>query len=99
RVYQLMGLWWGGADGQRLGRSSGQLLATQQADGGWNSMEGRPSDAYSTGEALVVLHDAGGVPVSDAAWRRGLDFLLSAQAPDGSWHVVSRMLPPAPVSP
>src|SRR5207248_1486643 len=27
------------------------------------------------------------------------DFLLSAQAPDGSWHVVSRMLPPAPVSP
>jgi ankyrin repeat protein len=39
------------------------------------------------------------MPVSDAAYQRGLQFLLSAQAADGSWHVVSRLKPPAPVSP
>src|SRR6202040_4005071 len=61
--------------------------------------ESRPSDAYSTGEALVALRDAGGVPTSDSAWRHGIEFLLSTQAPDGSWHVESRLHPPAPVSP
>jgi ankyrin repeat protein len=78
---------------------AGQPKATQQAEGGWKLIDGRPSDAYSTGEALVALHDGAAVPISDNAWRRGLEFLLSTQAPDGSWHVESRLHPPAPVSP
>ena len=75
------------------------LKATQQADGGWNSLDGRSSEAYSTGETLYALHEAGGIAVSEPAWRRGIDYLLRTQSADGSWHVVSRLHPPAPVSP
>jgi ankyrin repeat protein len=56
-------------------------------------------DAYSTGEALVALNEAGGVAVTDPAWQKGLQYLLSAQQADGSWHVHTRMVSPAPVSP
>jgi len=99
RAFQLFGLSWAGAavaSRQKLGQ---QLAAAQNADGGWNSLDGLPSDAYSTGEALVALHDGAGVETSDAAWQRGLQFLLSTQAADGSWHIASRVHPPAPVSP
>ena len=50
-------------------------------------------------QVLVALHDAGGVPISDARWQRGIDYLLKTQAADGSWHVASRLHPPASVSP
>jgi ankyrin repeat protein len=47
----------------------------------------------------MALHDAGGMPVSDPVWSRGLQFLLDTQHPDGTWHVASRLHPPAVVSP
>ena len=47
----------------------------------------RESDAYSTGEVLVALHDAGGMPINDPRYQRGIDYLLKTQMPDGSWHV------------
>jgi ankyrin repeat protein len=75
-----------------------ELKATQQSDGGWNSLDGRASEAYSTGQALVALNEAG-VPLSDPEWQRGVDYLIRTQAKDGSWHVASRLHPPAPVSP
>lgn len=99
RVYQLLGASWAAADQSSLRKMAAGLKATQQADGGWNSLDGRSSDAYSTGEALYALHEAGGIAVSEPAWRRGIDYLLRTQSADGSWHVVSRMHPPAPVSP
>ncbi len=99
RTMQMLGLAWAGAEHALLNKLAGALNASQQADGGWNSLDGRSSDVYSTGEVLVALHDAAGVPTSDPAWQRGVQYLLSAQAPDGSWHVVSRLHPPAPVSP
>jgi len=99
RSYQLMGLHWTGVGEAVLAQVAKALLATQQQDGGWQSVDGRPSDAYSTAQALVVLNDHGGVPVTNAQWQRGLEFLLRTQAPDGSWHVPSRIHPPAPVSP
>ncbi|HWF11826.1 MAG TPA: ankyrin repeat domain-containing protein [Bryobacteraceae bacterium] len=100
RSWQLIGLAWaGGADEAVLTKAAQTLAATQHPDGGWSSIEGRDSDAYSTGEALVALHDAGGVPITDARWRRGIEYLVSTQAPDGSWHVASRLHPPAQVSP
>src|SRR5579863_9930042 len=99
RVYQLLGASWAEAGHVAIQKMAAELKATQQADGGWNSLDGRPSDAYSTGQALLALHEVGGVAITDAAWRRGIDYLLSTQAPDGSWHVVSRLHPPAPVSP
>ncbi len=99
RTYQLFGLWWAGADHAELQTLANALLATQQRDGGWNSLDGRDSDAYSTAQVLVALHDAGGVSTSDAGWQRGLHYLLQTQAADGSWHVTSRLHPPASVSP
>ena len=43
--------------------------------------------------ALVALHEAGGLPISDAAYQRGLQYLLNTQLDDGSWHIVSRSKP------
>jgi ankyrin repeat protein len=99
RVYQLLGAYWAGADHASLRKMAAGLKATQQADGGWSSLDGRSSDAYSTGEALYAMHEADGIAIADPAWRRGIDYLLRTQAPDGSWHVASRLHPPAPVSP
>jgi ankyrin repeat protein len=99
RVFQIFGACVTGHDHAVLEKLVGELKGTQQHDGGWASLDGRTSDAYSTGEALWALHNAAGVPTTDAGWRRGIDYLLRTQAKDGSWHVVSRLHPPAPVSP
>jgi squalene cyclase len=66
------------------------LLAQQQPDGGWAQRAGFPSDAYATGQALYALREAVGLPVSSAAYRRGVQYLLDSQFEDGSWHVTSR---------
>jgi ankyrin repeat protein len=98
RVFQLRGARFSGADPAILAKLGSALKATQESDGGWSSLEGRDSEAYSTGQALVALNEAG-LPISDPAWQRGIDYLLRTQAKDGSWHVPSRLHPPAPVSP
>jgi ankyrin repeat protein len=98
-TFRLLGLHWAGADRATLARAGRQLLAIQRADGGWGSVDGRASEAYSTGEALVALGDTGIVEPSDAVYQRGLTFLLQTQAADGSWHVPSRLHDPARVSP
>jgi N-acyl-D-amino-acid deacylase len=97
RTWQLLGLSWAEADRTNMDQAARALAGNQQPDGGWNSLDGRASDAYSTGEALVALHDAGGMPASDPVWRRGADFLLKTQAADGSWYVATRIH--APISP
>ncbi len=99
RTHQLLGLHWAGAPRSDLSRLAAELSASQQKDGGWNSIDGRSSDAYSTGEALMALHSAAGMAVNDPVWTKGVRFLLDTQQPDGSWHVVSRLHPPANVSP
>ena len=99
RAFQIFGICVTGEHQAIAPKLASDLKATQQPDGGWNSREGLPSDAYSTAEALWALHDAAGIPTSDPAFRRGIDFLLRTQSPDGTWHVHSRLRPPAPVSP
>ncbi len=99
RAYQLLGLKWAGASAGRLRQLGRELVGTQQADGGWSSRAGRASEAYSTGQALVALHDGAGVAVTDPAWRRGVAYLLKTQAADGTWHATTRLRPPAPLSP
>jgi ankyrin repeat protein len=99
RAFQLFGLLWTDADENARNNFARQLLAQQQADGGWPQLPGLASDAYSTGQVLVALHEAAGLATSDPAYERGLRFLLKSQQPDGSWHVSSRLHPPAPVSP
>jgi ankyrin repeat protein len=99
RTYKLLGLKWSGGDRASLAAAARDLAKTQEADGGWASLDGRASDAYSTGQALVALHDGGGVPIADANWQRGVEWLLKTQAADGSWHTATRLYPPAPLSP
>jgi len=36
---------------------------------------------------------AGGVPVNDTRWRKGIAWLMRAQLADGSWKVKSRSKP------
>ena len=99
RAYQLLGLHWTGSDSATRVKLARELIATQRNDGGWGSVEGRASEAYSTGEALFALHEAGEVATSDVKWQRGVAFLTRTQAADGSWHVPSRLHDPARLSP
>jgi ankyrin repeat protein len=98
-TFRLFGLYWAGATSGELSRAARDLAALERPGGGWAELPHMQPDAYSTGEALVALHEAGGVPVTDPGWRKGLQYLLSTQDPQGAWHVHTRMLSPATVSP
>lgn len=95
--FRLMGLVWAGASASEIAAARHDLVAFRTG-AEWPELQGYPSDAYSTGEALYALHEAG-VPSTDAVWDAGLKFLLATQAPDGTWRVHTRMISPAPVSP
>jgi ankyrin repeat protein len=96
--FRVMGLAWAKASPEQLTIARRDLLASQRADGGWPQLPRYESDAYSTGQALFALREAG-VPVSDPAWQKGVKFLLSTQARDGTWRVRTRMISPAEISP
>jgi hypothetical protein len=68
-----------------------ELLAAQRADGGWSDLDSMESGAYATGKSLVALQTAG-LSISDAAYERGVQFLLKTQQEDGSWYVKSRAM-------
>jgi lysophospholipase L1-like esterase len=93
RVFRLLGLKWAGADDPAVRGAAEALLHQQRDDGGWSQTADLASDAYATGQALVALHQAGGLAVSDPVYRRGVRFLLASQKEDGSWLVVSRSHP------
>src|SRR5438045_6993557 len=104
RVFRLLGLKVAEAPEIEIGAATKELLSKQRDDGGWAQLDsGEPeratvSDAYAAGSALVALHEAGGLPISDAAYKRGLQYLLTTQLDDGSWHIVSRSKPFQPYS-
>ncbi len=79
--------------GATVEAQANQLLAAQASEGGWAQRPGLPPDAYATGTALTALHDAGGLSVTNQAWRQAVRFLVQTQRPDGSWHVVTRVAP------
>jgi hypothetical protein len=99
RVFRLFALKAVRAPQSEIDAAAKELGARQRDDGGWAQLDGgepesaTKSDAYATGTALVALYDAGGVATTTAAYQRGLAWLLNAQRPDGSWHVVSRSKP------
>ncbi|MEP6716672.1 MAG: ankyrin repeat domain-containing protein [Terriglobia bacterium] len=88
---RVMGLAWAGTDKAAMQVAVKELLATQRADGGWSEIPTMETNAFATGKALVALQTAG-VPVSEAAYQRGMKFLLNTQLPDGSWYVKTRAL-------
>jgi ankyrin repeat protein len=97
-TFRLLGLVWAQAARDDVAAAARDLLKLQKPGGGWAQLsEGYAGDAYSTGEALYALHEAG--TPDNAAWRKGIAFLLSAQAADGTWRVRTRMISPADVSP
>jgi N-acyl-D-amino-acid deacylase len=93
KVFRLWGLKWSGATKEQVQSAADALLAAQNADGGWAQLPDAKSDAYATGSALVALHEAGGIVVTNAAYQRGAKFLLETQNADGSWIVKTRSRP------
>ena len=89
RNMQLLGLKWANADRGSLEDPLKHLIALQRPNGGWAQTPDLVTDAYATGTVLYAMHELG-VPATDAAYRRGVAFLLRTQLPDGSWHVASR---------
>ena len=96
--FRLMGLAWAGAPVADIDLARRDLLGRQTPAGGWPQLAGYAPDAYSTGEALFALHEARTLG-ADRAWRKGLKFLITTQAADGTWRVHTRMISPATVSP
>ena len=94
RALQLLGLTWAGVKPGHdvMRKRARELLAEQRSDGGWAQLPSLTSDAYATGQALVALKEAGALRVSDAAYTRGVQFLLNTQLEDGSWYVKSRAI-------
>jgi hypothetical protein len=83
---------WAGDAKDALGKSARDLLAEQRTDGGWGQIPSLASDAVATGQALVALSDSGAIAVTDAAYQRGVQYLLANQLEDGSWFVRSRAI-------
>ena len=95
-AFRLMGLAWAGASKSAIGNAVNALLARQQPDGGWSQLANIAPDAYATGQTLYALHLAG-LPATNPAYRRGIEFLLKSQRKDGSWYVTSRSHPVQPL--
>jgi hypothetical protein len=70
-----------------------ELLALQRADGGWSqTVPDLKSDAFATGQTLFVLSLVG-YTAKQPEIKRGIDFLVATQSPDGSWPMLSRSTP------
>ena len=92
RAFHLLGLAWGGGTPSAIKTAARTLAATQRVDGGWSQLAEMSSDSYATGQALYALNAAGKMVVSNPVYQKGVDYLLSTQAPDGSWHVETRAI-------
>ena len=90
---KLLGLGWAGVPATKLVDLVDKLVKEQRADGGWAQLPGLDSDAWATGQALVALCAAGGVPATHPVYQKGMGFLFRTQFPDGSWYVESRTWP------
>lgn len=69
-----------------------ELLKKQNADGGWSQTKELASDAYATGQSLYALSLAGVKPEQPEI-QKGIAFLVTTQAADGSWPMSSRNHP------
>jgi len=89
RNMKLLGMLWAGADAATLKPLAAAILSTQRPDGGWRQIDTLPSDALATGQSLFALAKSG-VPATDPAYKRGVQFLLETQSETGAWRVTSR---------
>jgi hypothetical protein len=63
-----------------------ELLALQQADGGWSERPGLASNPYATGQAVNALFEAG-LTIEDGELCTGIGWLVTNQNLDGSWDL------------
>ncbi|MSV29921.1 MAG: hypothetical protein EXQ52_14425 [Bryobacterales bacterium] len=96
RVFQILGMTWGGGSREVIRKSGRDLIALQRPDGGWAQISSLASDAYATGQALVALTESRALTAASPAHRSGVRFLLNSQLEDGSWYVRTRTLPIQP---
>jgi N-acyl-D-amino-acid deacylase len=87
---RLAGVAAAGAPVSDLRKLAEPILARQRSDGGFAQRDGFASDAYATGMTLWILANAGVVQPNQDVYRKGINFLLTTQNSDGSWHVSSR---------
>jgi hypothetical protein len=92
KVFHLRALVYTEAGAADIAVSREALLKEQKADGSWSQLPDLAGDAYATGSVLVALARAGLAP-SDAAYQKGVKFLLGTQRPDGAWLVDTRSRP------
>jgi len=92
RAFHLLGLAWGNGSPAVIKTAARALAASQRADGGWSQLPEMTSDSYATGEALYALNTAANVAPSSGVYQKGVQYLLRTQAPDGTWHVVTRSI-------
>lgn len=92
RAFHLLGMAWAGASPALIKDAARSLANLQRTDGGWNQLPAMVSDAYATGQVLYALNAAGKMVVTDPVYRKGVDYLLRSQAPDGSWLVKTRSI-------
>jgi hypothetical protein len=96
RAFRLLGLAWSGASPRQVESAADALLAAQRGDGGWSQEPAMASDAYATGEALYALRESGAAGADSPGVRKGVEYLLRTQYPDGTWFVESRSVPIQP---
>jgi len=97
---RMLRLWVGGLDKPARERLIDEIAAKQQPDGGWTiaalgPFKQRPQapvseggNAYATAYTAFLL-ERGGVPRSNAALARALDWLRRHQDPKGYWDAAS----------
>ena len=96
RAFQLLGMKWSNMNATEIVPFVKDLLNKQRADGGWSQLDSLSSDAYATGQSLYALYQAEALTVNDGAFKKGIEFLLKGQHPDGSWRIQSRTYPGVP---
>jgi N-acyl-D-amino-acid deacylase len=89
RIFHLRGLIAAKADKKAIADARARLLKDQHKDGSWAQLPDLAGDAYASGSAVVALR-AAGLPTTDPAYRKAVQFLLSTQKDDGSWLVTTR---------
>lgn len=93
RVFQLRSLLILDVDEAATQAAITALLKMQNNDGGWSQLPEMTSDAYATGTVLVALLRSEQISADHPAVKRGIQYLLNQQQPDGSWHVPTRAKP------
>lgn len=92
KVFRLRGLVYAAADKKDVEEARDSLKREQRKDGSWAQLADAEGDAYATGTVLTALR-AAGLATTDAAYQKGVDYLLKTQKEDGSWVVQTRSKP------